>query len=84
MGKAVLVTDVAGCKETVKKNYNGILVKARDYKSLILGMEKFIKNKKIISMYGKKSRILTIKKFNSKKLATDIVKTIEKCVEYQA
>lgn len=84
MGKAVLVTDVAGCKETVKKNYNGILVKARDYKSLILGMEKFIKNKKIISMYGKKSRILTIKKFDSKKLATDIVKTIEKCVEYQA
>ena len=84
MGKAVLVTDVAGCKETVKKNYNGFLVKARNYKSLLFGMEKFIKNKKIISMYGKRSRTLTLKKFDSKKLALDVIKSIEKCVEYQA
>ena len=84
MGKAVLVSDVAGCKETVKKNFNGFLVKAENYKSLINGMEKFINNKKIISLYGKRSRNLVLEKFNAKNLANEIVKNIEKCVEYQA
>ena len=32
MEKAILVSDVAGCREVVKKNYNGFFVKARNYK----------------------------------------------------
>ena len=84
MEKAILVSDVAGCREVVKKNYNGFFVKARNYKSLIGGMKKFISNKKKISSFGKRSRILAIKKFDSKKIAKEIIKNIEKCVAYQA
>ena len=47
-------------------------------------MEKFISNKKKISSFGKRSRILAIKKFDSKKIAKEIIKNIEKCVAYQA
>ena len=84
MGRAVLVSDVAGCKETVKKNYNGFLVKAKNYNSLVIGMKKFINNKKIIRLYGKRSRSLALNKFDAKKLAIEIVTNIKKCAEYQA
>ena len=82
MGKAILVSDVAGCKETVIKNYNGLLIKAKNYKSLVIGMKKFIDNKKIIPLYGKRSRSLALNKFDAKKIANEIVTKIEKCVEY--
>tara|TARA_X000000368_G_scaffold399661_1_gene370843 strand:+ start:1148 stop:2272 length:1125 start_codon:yes stop_codon:yes gene_type:complete len=84
MEKAVLVSNVPGCRETIQKNYNGFFIKDKNHKSLISGMKKFIINKKIISVFGKRSRILVIRKFDSKKIAKEIVKNIEKCVEYQA
>ena len=71
-------------KETVKKNYNGFLVKAKNYNSLVIGMKKFINNKKIIRLYGKRSRSLALNKFDAKKLAIEIVTNIKKCAEYQA
>ena len=83
MSKAVLVSDVAGCRETVVNNFNGFLFKSRNYKSLIIGMEKFILKKNLISVFGKRSRNLVLKKFDSKKIAKEVRENIEKCVEYQ-
>ena len=38
MGRAVLVTDVAGCRETVESGRNGLLVPARDPQALARAM----------------------------------------------
>ena len=84
MGRAILASNVPGCRETVINNYNGFFFKAKNHNSLIKGMEKFIINRKLIYLFGKRSRLLAIQKFDSKKIAKQVLQTIEKCVEYQA
>ena len=42
MGRAIITTDVPGCKETVKCGYNGFLVGAKSVEELAGAMEKFI------------------------------------------
>lgn len=41
-GRPVITTDVPGCRETVDDDVTGFLVKARDARSLIDGVERFI------------------------------------------
>ena len=41
-GRPVITTDVPGCRETVDDGVTGILVKAKDTKSLIEGVERFL------------------------------------------
>ena len=41
-GRPLITTDVPGCRETVDDGVTGFLVKARDAKSLIEGVERFI------------------------------------------
>lgn len=41
-GRPVITTDVPGCRETVDDGVTGFLVKARDAKSLVGGVERFI------------------------------------------
>ena len=63
MGKAIITTDVPGCKETVKNGYNGYLIKQGDVKDLekaILKICDFVKLKKM----GKNSRTIAEKKFD--------------------
>ena len=43
MSKPIITTNVAGCKEVVKNNHNGLLVPPKDIKSLAQAMEKIIK-----------------------------------------
>ena len=83
MGRAIITSNVPGCRETVVNNYNGYLVKIKSYKSLMEKMEKLILNKKAINTFGERSRKISIKKFDSKKLAIQIIKSLEKCVESQ-
>ncbi len=42
MGKPVIVSDVAGCRETVDDGVNGFLCEARDAVSLVMAIEKFM------------------------------------------
>ena len=46
-------------------------------------MEKFINNKKLVYLFGKRSRLLAVQKFDSKKIAKRSQKLL-KNVEYQA
>lgn len=41
MGKPVITTKTAGCRETVEEGVNGYLAEARDVNDLIRAMEKF-------------------------------------------
>ena len=56
MGKAIVTTNVPGCKEVVKNNYNGFLVKAMDSVALAKAMEKLIVDKKLQKTMGEHSR----------------------------
>lgn len=65
MGRPVITTDVAGCRETVVENENGFLVPAGDALSLAVAMQRFIRNPDIIKTMGARSRAIAEVKFNS-------------------
>lgn len=66
-GRAVITTDVAGCRETIINNFNGLLTPTNNHQLLIGNFLLFIENKEKIIQFGDKSRILCSKNFDSKK-----------------
>jgi glycosyltransferase involved in cell wall biosynthesis len=66
MGKAIITTDVPGCRETVKHLQNGWLVKARSAQSLADAMESAIlAGKEKLEVMGKISRKMAVEQFAS-------------------
>ena len=64
MGRAIITTDVPGCRETVSDGINGLLVKPRDPISLANAMTHFITEPECIFAMGIKSRKMALERFN--------------------
>lgn len=64
MGRAVITTDVPGCRETVVDGVNGFLVPPRNAQALAACMERFIESPELIASMGKESRRLAEERFN--------------------
>lgn len=73
VGRAVITTDNVGCRETVIKDYNGILVKKNSVDELVDAMQFFCDNPDKIIEYGKNSRQLAEDKFDVK-IVNNIIK----------
>lgn len=73
MGKPVITTRTAGCRETVEENINGFLVEARDVDGLVHAMEKFsaLDTAQRVLM-GEKGREMAEKVFSDKIIANDL------------
>jgi glycosyltransferase involved in cell wall biosynthesis len=56
VGRPLIATDVPGCREIVRHNKNGMLVKLQDVESLYEAMKLMIKNKEKRTTMGKASR----------------------------
>ena len=67
IGRAVITTDAVGCRETVKNNHNGFLVKPKDHISSFKAMQKLM-DYELRALMSKKSRILAEEKFDVKKI----------------
>jgi len=63
-GRAVISTDVPGCRELVVEGVNGFLVPAKDTQALVNAMEKFILQSESISKMGQASRKLAEAKYD--------------------
>lgn len=74
VGRPLIATDVPGCREIVKNNENGILVKLKDVGSLYKAVDLLVNNKNLRVDMGKKSRKLV-----ESELSNEIInaKTIE-------
>lgn len=64
MGRAVITTDVPGCRETVIDGHNGYLVPVQDKEALAKAMEKFILDPGLITTMGKAARQIVQDKFD--------------------
>ena len=73
MGRAVVTTDVPGCRETVVDGRNGFLVRPDDAKSLRVAMQKFIDNPKLISDMGRESRKMAEECFDVAEINRSII-----------
>ena len=56
IGRALVATDVPGCREIVRDGVNGFLVRAKESKCLAEAIEKLILNKELRTQMGLKSR----------------------------
>lgn len=70
-GRAVVTTDVPGCRDAIEKNVTGLLCKVRDSLSLSQQIEKLILDNNLRNNMGKAGRTLSQKEF-------DIHKVVEK------
>lgn len=64
MGRAVLTTDVPGCRETVKDGQNGLIVPARDAAALADGMLRLVAEPERLEAMGQKSRAMAEQRFD--------------------
>ena len=73
MWRAVITTDVAGCRSTVVDGLNGILVKAKSVDSLAAAMILLIKDRGLVAEMGRQSRMIAEEKFNVEKVTRSII-----------
>jgi glycosyltransferase involved in cell wall biosynthesis len=63
-GRAIITTDVPGCRETVVEGDNGFLVPARDPDALAEAMRRFIKQPELAIAMGERSRRVAEERFD--------------------
>ncbi len=77
MGRSVIVTDVAGCRETVIDNQTGFLVAAQDASAVAQAMVKFIENPALVEKMGEKSYRYCHSKYRVEQVNRAMLKIIE-------
>ncbi|MGV6831729.1 MAG: glycosyltransferase family 4 protein [bacterium] len=81
IGMPIITTKTPGCKETVKKDYNGILIEPRSLDPLIEAMEFFLMNKEKIKEYGSNSRTYAEERFDVNIINKHLLKLIDKTLK---
>ncbi len=77
VGRAVITTDVPGCRETVVDGLNGFLIPPFDANALVEAMKKFIENPDLIEKMGEESYKIAKDKFDAKKVNDKLLKILE-------
>ena len=65
-GKAIIATNIRGCREEIKNNYTGLLIPTKNSKALISSLENLISDKKLVEFLGKNAKNFAIENFNEK------------------
>tara|TARA_R110002020_G_scaffold18866_3_gene65248 strand:- start:1293 stop:2438 length:1146 start_codon:yes stop_codon:yes gene_type:complete len=63
MGRAVITTDVPGCRETVVEGINGFMVPPRDASAIAGAMRKFLEQPALVASMGDNSRKIAETRF---------------------
>lgn len=63
-GRAIITTNLPGCRDTVVEGENGVLVPPRDWEALASAMETFITRSDLARTMGQRSRQLAAERFD--------------------
>jgi len=74
MGRAIITTDVPGCRETVEHGRNGLLVPPRDADALYRAMMRFVAEPQLIAPMGSHSRELAERKYDVHKVNDEMLR----------
>lgn len=77
IGRAVITTDVPGCRETVVDGLNGFLIPPFDANALVEAMKKFIENPYLVEKMGEESYKIAKDKFDAKKVNKKLINILE-------
>lgn len=64
MGRAIITTDMPGCRDTVEDGDNGVLIRPRDVDALAAAMQRFIDDPALAVRMGQASRRLAEQRFD--------------------
>lgn len=76
IGLPIITTDMPGCRGTILKDKNGILIPPKRLDSLIDAMRYFLDNPGQIDLMGKNSRRLAEEKFDVRLINADLLRII--------
>ena len=79
-GRAVVTTDVPGCRDAIEPNVSGLLVPARDAKALASAIQRLIEDVDLRQRMGREGRRLAEREFSIEKIVQahlDIYRTLE-------
>jgi glycosyltransferase involved in cell wall biosynthesis len=74
VGRAIVTTNVPGCREVVKDGENGFLVLVKNVKELTAAIQKLINNPKLLISMGKKSRLIAEQEFSIQQVVKQTLK----------
>lgn len=80
VGRAIVTTDVPGCREVVRHEHNGLLVPPRDVMSLARALEKLAIDGQLRSQMGKASRYRAEEEFSSNVINARVLGLYEEMV----
>ena len=75
-GRAVITTDMPGCRDTVEEGVNGFLVPPRDPDALIRAAERFAADPGLAGAMGERSRERVLERFDVRLVNDRILRTI--------
>jgi len=76
LGRPIITTNVAGCRETVEDGFNGFLVPPKDPNALAEAMIRLIENPSLIVEMGVNSRKLAEERYDIKKTDGILIKLL--------
>lgn len=77
MGRAIITTDAPGCRETVTREVNGLLVPPRDAEALYRAMLRFVAEPELAARMGKVSRTIAEAKFDVHRVNADLLRVAD-------
>ena len=79
MGRPIITTNVAGCRQTTIDGENGVIVPAKCVDKLVEAMSFFITSSEMISTMGLASRRIEEKKYDVRKVNAIMMKEMDLC-----
>lgn len=77
MGRAVITSDVPGCRQTVVGGRNGILVPPRDSAALAEACRMFLENPHLIGEFGEQGRIIAEQRFSMRRVNATVLGSLK-------
>lgn len=72
-GKAMVATDVPGCREIVRDRFNGLLVSPRDSMALADAMEGLLSDQESREIMGQRSRTLALSEWSGSRISEQVL-----------
>lgn len=76
VGRAVVSTDIPGCREAVVPDETGILVQPRDVPALAAALSRLVENPELAEAMGRAGRKLAERRFDVRLVNEDILRTV--------
>ncbi len=72
-GRAIIASDVPGCRDVVRDGENGLLVPVRDSSALAKAIKILVQDPKLRQKFGKQGRIIIEREFSSEHIISEML-----------